>query len=418
MGYTVTEKILGAKCSRPVRPGQLIELEVDFAFASDITGHLAVSQFEAMEVERVHDPARAALVLDHATPSKDAEAAAICRRLRAFARRQGMVLYGEGAGVEHVVLHEDHHVRPGSVVFGADSHTTTLGACAAFATGVGSTDLAAIWALGRTWVRVPGQVRVEFTGQLSPWVGAKDLILHLLGRLGTSGALYRSLEFGGPVVRAMDMDGRFTLCNMAVEAGAKNGLVEADATTAAYFGLPPDSHRLRDLTSDADAEYEAVLSVDVTGLPPQVALPFSPGKVRGIDQIEPTAINRAFIGSCTNGRLGDLRTAARVLARRRVHPEVTLVVLPGSVAVYRAALAEGLIEGFLAAGAVVGPPSCGACYGGHLGAAGAGDVVVSTSNRNFRGRMGHPEARVYLASPAVAAAAAVAGRIAAPGEVV
>jgi len=417
MGQTLTQKILSQKAGKPVKTGEIVEIGVDFTLTHDVTGPIAVSEFDRMGAGLVWDRDRVALVLDHATPSKDIQAAEACRKLRRFAAEQGISrVYDEGQGVEHVLLPESRWLRPGSVLFGADSHTVTAGACALFATGVGSTDLAAIWALGTTWIRVPAQMRLNFTGEMPRWLSGKDLILYVLRLIGTNGAHYASMEFTGPVISRLDMDQRFTLCNMSVEAGAKNGIVPADEVTAAFFGVSPEE--LKELVSDEDATYEQWLEVDVTGMPPQVAVPSSPGNVKDVTELGDIQVDRVFIGSCTNGRLGDLKAAAEVLRGKRIARGVVALVLPGSTEVFREALKRGLVDTFLEAGVTVGPPSCGPCYGGHLGVAGPGEVVVSTSNRNFRGRMGHADALVYLASPAVAAASAVTGRISSPEEVI
>jgi 3-isopropylmalate/(R)-2-methylmalate dehydratase large subunit len=417
-GMTITEKILARAAGRErVEPGECVMAKVDGLVLSDLGTHRAVNMFREMGGARVWDPSKVFVILDHDVPPSNARSAENCAIARRFAREQGIRLYDIGrTGIQHVIAPEEGLVLPGDVFVAGDSHTTTLGAVGAFATGINGPDIALCLALGEVWFRVPETIRYVYTGALRPWVSPKDLILHTIGRVGTDGALYRAMEYAGPVVEALSMEGRLTICNMAIEAGAKNGVVPADAVTAAYC-RPRARRPFQLLRSDVDARYADVLEIDCSRLAPQVALPSSPGNVRGLDEIAGQAIDQVYIGSCTNARIEDLRIVARILGGRKVHPEVRCIVVPGSYNVYNAALAEGLVSVFAEAGAAVGPPTCGACYGGHLGIAAAGDRVVSTTNRNFRGRMGHPEAQVFLASPAVAAAAAVAGRLVPPEEV-
>jgi len=415
---TITEKILAAHAERDsVTPGELIEVRVDLALANDITAPLAIRVFEELGAQAPFDPARIALVADHFVPNKDIASAQQVAFTADFALRHGIVHYFEpgDSGIEHVILPEKGLVKPGDLVIGADSHTCTYGALGAFSTGVGSTDLGAIMATGAIWLRVPETIRLEYTGKPGPWVGGKDLILHTLGRIGVEGAVYKALEFTGDALASLGMDHRFTMANMAIEAGAKNGIFEPDETTRAYMKeRAPASGSY--LATDAEASWEKTIQLSVDGMEPQVALPHSPDHVRPVSQVEPVPLDQVFIGSCTNGRITDLRDAAAVLAGRRAAKGTRLIVIPGSQAVYRDALAEGILATLLEAGAVIGPPCCGPCLGGHMGVLAAGETAVSTTNRNFVGRMGHPESEVYLSGPAVAAASAVLGRIGSPEE--
>ncbi|WP_027717591.1 3-isopropylmalate dehydratase large subunit [Desulfovirgula thermocuniculi] len=419
MSMTITEKILAAHAGlERVEPGQLVNVRVDLVLGNDITAPMAIQEFRRIGVERVFDPERVVLVPDHFVPNKDIKSAEQAKVVREFAREQGLTHYYEVGrmGIEHCLLPEQGLVAPGELIIGADSHTCTYGALGAFATGVGSTDLAAAMALGEIWLKVPPTIKFVYHGQLPPWVGGKDLILYTIGKIGVDGARYKAMEFTGPVIEGMSMDGRLTMANMAVEAGAKNGIVPPDGVTLRYIeGRVKRPYRL--YHSDPDARYEEVYEFDVSGLEPQVAFPHSPANVRPISEVGLVEIHQAVIGSCTNGRLEDLREAARVLKGKKVHPYVRLIVIPGTQEIYRAALREGLIEIFLEAGAAVSTPTCGPCLGGHMGILAAGERCIATTNRNFVGRMGHPESEVYLSGPAVAAASAVLGRIAAPWEV-
>lgn len=429
MGHTLAEKILAdhtvpeegtAAPYRPdLHPGDLIEVGVDVVLANDITAPIALHEFEKLGVDRVFDPEKVVLVADHFAPNKDIKSAEQCAMMRRFAREQGLPHhYDVGQmGIEHVLLPEKGLVRPGDVVVGADSHTCTYGALGAFATGMGSTDIAVAMAAGQIWMRVPETMRLVYTGELQPWVGGKDLILHTIGKIGVSGALYRAMEFSGPVIDGLSMAGRFTMANMAIEAGAKAGLFPVDGTTRAYV----EGRSTGDYTAyaaDGDATYVRVVEIDVSDISPQVAFPHLPENTRPVSEAKSITIDQAVIGSCTNGRLEDLRVAARILEGRQVHRDVRCIVIPGTQQIYLDALREGLIEAFIEAGAVVSTPTCGPCLGGHMGVLAAGEVAVSTTNRNFRGRMGHPDSEVYLSGPAVAAASAVLGRIASPEEVV
>jgi 3-isopropylmalate/(R)-2-methylmalate dehydratase large subunit len=416
---TITEKILAAHAGLEyVTPGDLIKVNVDLALANDITAPLAIAVFREIGKPKVFDREKIALVSDHFVPNKDIPSAQQSKLMRDFAREQELRHYyelGDG-GVEHVILPEKGLVIPGDLVIGADSHTCTYGALGAFSTGVGSTDLGAVMATGMAWLKVPPTIRVEYEGRLQPWVGGKDLILYTLGQIGVEGANYKSLEFAGEVVRNLPMDHRLTMANMAVEGGAKNGIVEPDDMTVNYV-TTRTARAPRVMKSDEGGAYERVLKVRVDEIEPQIAFPHSPDNVRGISGVGFVQLDQVFIGSCTNGRLDDLRVAAAILKNKRVANGTRLIVLPGSQSIYKTAIQEGLLETFVDAGAVVGPPSCGPCLGGHLGILAEGERALSTTNRNFLGRMGHPKSEVYLANPAVAAASAVLGRIGSPEEV-
>jgi len=419
MGMTLAEKILAAHAGREeVHPGGFIEVSADVVLSNDITAPIAILEFEKLGVERVFDPARVVMLADHFAPNKDIRSAEQCRVMRHFAQAQGLPHYFDVGrmGIEHVLLPEQGLVLPGDVVVGADSHTCTYGALGAFATGMGSTDIAVAMATGQVWMRTPETVRIHYSGALQPWVGGKDLILYTIGQIGVSGARYKAVEFAGPAIDNLSMDGRFTMSNMAIEAGGKAGLFAVDDATRTYVdGRATRPYRV--YQADADAIYAQVIEIDASQIEPQVAFPHLPQNARPASQAGAVQIDQAVIGSCTNGRLEDLRTAARVLRGRQVHPGVRCIVIPGSQQVYLDALREGLLEAFIEAGAAVSTPTCGPCLGGHMGVLAAGERAVSTTNRNFRGRMGHPESEVYLAGPAVAAASAVAGRIAGPEEV-
>lgn len=430
MAQTLAEKILAAHVAEvpgagvtaripEARPGELVEVSVDLVLANDITGPIAIREFENLGVERVFDSTRVVFVADHFAPNKDIQSAEQCRDIRRFARAQGLCHYFDVGrmGIEHVLLPEQGLVGPGDLVVGADSHTCTYGAVGAFATGMGSTDIAVAMGTGHIWMRVPETVRIVYDGQLRPWVGGKDLILYTIGRIGVSGAVYQAIEFAGPVIDTLSMDGRFTMANMAIEAGAKAGLFAVDTTTLAYVnGRTKRPHCV--YQADPDASYVQVIEIDASQIEPQVAFPHLPENVRPVSQVGDVRIDQAVIGSCTNGRLEDLRVAARVLQGQQVDPDVRCIVFPGSQQVYLDALREGIVEIIVEAGAAVSTPTCGPCLGGHMGVLAAGERAVSTTNRNFRGRMGHPDSEVYLAGPAVAAASAIVGRIVGPQEVV
>ncbi|MCG0278306.1 MAG: 3-isopropylmalate dehydratase large subunit [Thermanaeromonas sp.] len=418
MGMTVTEKILAFHAGlKEVEPGQLINARIDLALANDITAPLAIKEFRRLGVTKVFDPQRVVLVPDHFTPNKDIKSAEQAKLVREFAREQGVIYYEIGRmGIEHCLLPEEGLVGPGDLIVGADSHTCTYGALGAFATGVGSTDLACAMATGECWFKVPETILLRYYGKLRPWVGGKDLILYTIGDLGVDGALYKALEFTGEAIAELSMDGRFTMANMAVEAGAKNGIFPVDEKTLEYIrGRVKRPYQV--YTSDADARYSEIREYDASRIEPQVAFPHLPENTRNISEVGDIKIDQVVIGSCTNGRMEDLRVAAKILRGKKVHPEVRLIIIPGTQKIYAQALEEGLISVFIEAGAAVSTPTCGPCLGGHMGILARGERAVATTNRNFVGRMGHPESEVYLAGPAVAAASAIKGRIAAPEEV-
>jgi len=421
MGMTMAEKILAMHSGKEeVRPGEIVMARLDFMLGNDVTAPLAIKKFRELS-DKVFDRERIAIVLDHFTPNKDIKSAEQCKFSREFAREQGIKWFFEGGnvGVEHCLLPELGLVLPGDLIIGADSHTCTYGALGAFATGVGSTDLAVAMATGEAWFRVPETVKFVYSGELQPWVTGKDLILHTIGDIGVNGALYKAMEFSGEVVEGLSMAERMTMSNMAIEAGAKTGLIEPDGKTLAYVkeraqrGFTP-------VKSDEDAVYSKVVEYDVSELEPIVAFPHLPENTVPVSKASKMdiKIDQVFIGSCTNGRYEDLKMAAEVLEGQKVAEWVRLIVIPCSRNVYFRAMKEGLLEVFHEAGAVIGPPTCGPCLGGHMGILASGERAVSTSNRNFVGRMGHPESEVYLANPYVAAASAVLGRIASPEEVV
>jgi 3-isopropylmalate/(R)-2-methylmalate dehydratase large subunit len=416
---TLAEKILAAHCGeKTVSPGELLSVRVDLILANDITAPLAIKEFRRIGVDKVFDPRKVVMVPDHFVPNKDIASAEQAKMMREFVREQGLVYFEVGEmGIEHVILPEKGLVLPGDVVIGADSHTCTYGAVGAFATGMGSTDVAAAMATGEIWMKVPPTIKLVYHGRVGRWVSGKDLILHTIGDIGVDGARYSALEFTGEAVDALTMDSRFTMANMAVEAGAKVGIFRADDVAVSYV----KARAARPYTSyepDDDAECSRVIEYDASRIEPQVAFPHLPSNTKPISDAGDIDIDQVVIGSCTNGRLNDLVTAADVLRGRRVSPLVRCIIIPGSQAVYLELLRQGLIELFIEAGAVVSTPTCGPCLGGHMGVLAAGERCVSTTNRNFVGRMGSAESEVYLANPAVAAASAVLGRIGGPEEVV
>ena len=418
MGMTITEKILAAHAGLDrVKPAEIIEVNVDFSLANDITAPIAIERFRQAGAEKIYDEARVALVPDHFVPNKDIESATQCQLLREFAAEHKLPYFFEVGrmGIEHALLPEQGLVLPGDVVVGADSHTCTYGGLGAFATGVGSTDLAAVMITGRIWFRVPTSIKFVYHGKLPPWVTGKDLILYTIGQIGVDGARYRAMEFTGPVISQLPMDQRLTMANMAIEAGAKNGIIAPDEITRAFVeGRAKRAYEF--YQSDDDALYEQVIAYDVGEIEPQVALPSSPANSRAVSSLDRIPIDQVVIGSCTNGRLEDLRVAAEILKNRRIASGVRCLIIPATQAIYRQAMEEGLFTIFLEAEAAISTPTCGPCLGGHMGILAAGERAVATTNRNFVGRMGHPESEVYLASPAVAAASAVLGRIASPEE--
>lgn len=414
---TIAEKILAAHTDRKqVSPGDLVNVRVDLVLANDITAPIAIREFGRIGVGKVFDPKKVVMVPDHFVPNKDIASAEQAKLMREFAREQGIVYFESGeAGIEHVLLPEQGLVLPGDVVIGADSHTCTYGALAAFATGMGSTDIGAAMATGDIWMKVPPTIKLVYHGKPGRWVSGKDLILYTIGDIGVDGALYSAMEFTGTAVDALSMDGRFTMANMAIEAGAKAGIFPADDKTLAY--VEPRAKRSYVVYEPDDgAEYARIIEYDTPAIEPQVALPHSPANTRPVSQVGGIEIDQVVIGSCTNGRLEDLQVAGRIMGGRKVHPRVRCLIIPGSQQVYLDALAEGLIEAFIRAGAVVSTPTCGPCLGGHMGILASGERCVSTTNRNFVGRMGSTESEVYLANPAVAAASAVAGSIISPEE--
>lgn len=419
MPMTITEKILANHAGKEqVVPGELINARVDFVLGNDITAPVAIKEFEKIGVADVFDRERVTLVPDHFTPNKDIKSAEQALLVKNFSCQYGLTNYFEigRMGIEHCLLPEQGLVGPGDLVIGADSHTCTYGALGAFSTGVGSTDLAAAMALGETWLKVPESIKFEFTGELQPWVSGKDLILYTIGDIGVDGALYRAMEFTGPVIENLSMESRLTMCNMAIEAGGKNGIVAPDAITRAYVeGRCKRPYQF--YQSDPDASYAKVYHYDVSKIEPQVAFPHLPENSRPVSEVGNVEIDQVVIGSCTNGRMEDLRVAAKLLQGKKVHKNVRMVIFPGTQEIYLQALREGLIEIFVMAGGAVSTPTCGPCLGGHMGILAQGERAVATTNRNFVGRMGHPESEVYLANPAVAAASAILGRIAGPGEV-
>jgi 3-isopropylmalate/(R)-2-methylmalate dehydratase large subunit len=418
MGMTITEKILAAHSGvDSVKPGDLLQAKVDLALANDITAPLAIEVFNRVGRDDVFDKEKIALVPDHFVPNKDIPSAAQAKIMRDFARKYSIKNYFEVGemGIEHVILPEKGLVIPGDLVIGADSHTCTYGAVGAFSTGVGSTDLGVIMATGEVWLKVPSTIKAIFEGRLKPWVGGKDLIIYLIGLLGVEGANYRAIEFTGPAVKDLSMDNRLTMSNMAIECGAKNGIFEADDITMEYVRGRTDREPVI-YRADADAVYEREIVIDVSNIDPQVAFPHSPDNVKPVSEAGDVVVDQVFIGSCTNGRMGDLTEAAEILKDRKKADGLRLIVIPGSPLIYKEAIKTGIIEIFLDAGATIGPPTCGPCLGGYMGILTKGEKCASTSNRNFLGRMGDIESEVYLVGPAVAAASAVLGRIGSPDE--
>jgi 3-isopropylmalate/(R)-2-methylmalate dehydratase large subunit len=418
VGNTITEKILMAHTDlKKITAGQLINAKVDIALGNDITAPIAIKEFKKAQGKKVFDKDKIALVLDHFTPNKDISSAQQCKFIRKFASEQQITHFYEGGqvGVEHALLPELGIVLPGDLVIGADSHTCTYGALGAFATGVGSTDLAAAMLTGELWFKVPQSMKFVINGKMPKWVSGKDLILNIIGRIGVDGALYKAMEFTGETISKLPMADRLSMANMAIEAGAKNGIFAPDAITTQYVEKRA-KRPYKFYCSDADAVYSDTIEIDASKLEPQVAFPHLPSNVKGVSKAGNVKIDQSLIGSCTNGRIEDLRIAAQIFKKRKAASNVRLIVVPATPFIYKQALQEGLLEIFLNAGAVISPPSCGACLGGHLGILAEGERAIATTNRNFVGRMGHPKSEVYLASPAVAAASAVLGRIASPAE--
>jgi len=417
MGHTIAEKILAAKAQKEqVYPGQFINARVDLVLASELSGVLAIEEFEKIKGAKIFDPKKVVLVMDHFTPAKDIKSAEIVKRCRDFAKQHDVLFYDVGrAGIQHVLLPEKGLVVPGDLIAGADSHTCTYGFLGAFGTGIGSTDAAAAMALGEIWLKVPESIKIVYHGIPPKWVGGKDLILHTISQIGVDGARYQAIEFTGDALEHLDISDRFTMANMAIEAGAKTGLFAADEKTHAF--VRARSPREGDYwQSDPDAAYVSTYEFDVSSFEPYIAVPYLPENVKPASALTHLEIDQVAIGMCTNGNLEDLRAAAEVLRGHKIHPRVRAVIIPGTQKVYLDALQEGLIEIFLQADCSISTPTCGPCLGGHMGVLAAGERCVSTSNRNFRGRMGHPDSEVYLANPYVAAASAIAGHIATPAD--
>jgi len=412
----ICEKILArASGKKEVSPGEIVEAKVDMAMVNEITGPLAIEAFHEIGIEKVWDNQRIVMVLDHQIPADSVKSAELHKIMRKFAKNQEIQhFYDVGfGGVCHQVMVEKGHVRPGELIVGADSHTCTYGALGAFGTGIGSTEMAAVFATGRIWLKVPETIKISVTGTFQKFVTAKDLILNVIGQIGADGALYKAIEFNGSTIESLSISERMTLCNMAVEAGAKTGIINPDEKTILY--VRNRTHEpFKPLTSDFDAEYEKTIEIDVSGLEPQIACPHSVDNVKSASEVEGTPINQAFIGSCTNGRIEDLRLAAEIIKGRKISNGVRFLVTPASQEVYLQALREGLLETFVEAGACVCNPTCGACFGGHMGLLADGETCISSSNRNFIGRMGSPKAKIYLASPATVAASAIKGEITDP----
>jgi len=409
---TLVEKILAAHADKKkISSGEFINVRADLILANDVTAPIAIREFQRIGIKQVFDPRKIVMVADHFVPNKDIASAEQVKLMREFAREQGIMYFDVGQmGIEHALLPEQGLVLPGDAVIGADSHTVTYGALGAFATGMGSTDIAAAMATGDIWMKVPLTIKLIYHGSLPRWVGGKDLILYTIGNIGIDGALYSAMEFAGEAIATLTMDGRFTMANMAVEAGAKAGIFQVDEKTLDYI-KPRAKRSYTVYESDDDAEYSQVIEYDVSSLEPQVALPPSPANTKPVSQVGHIEIDQVVVGSCTNGRLSDLQIAAQILAGRKVHPRVRCIIIPATQQIYLDALTEGLIEIFIRAGAVVSTPTCGPCLGGYMGILAAGERCVSTTNRNFVGRMGSPKSEVYLSNPAVAAASAIMGRI-------
>jgi len=420
MSYTITEKILLAHTGeKTISPGEFIYAKVDMALGNDITAPIAIKEFESTGTKKVFNRKKIALVPDHFTPGKDRKSADQAKILQNFARKHNIENYFElgRMGVEHALLPEQGIVGPGDLIIGADSHTCTYGALGAFSTGVGSTDLAAAFITGCVWLKVPESMKFIYKGKLSPWVGGKDLVLYTIGDIGVDGALYRAMEFTGEVIRKLSMDDRFSMCNMAIEAGGKSGIIEPDEITRKYIRSEGRNLKGVFFKSDKGAEYCDVREYDAGKIEPQVSAPHLPSNAGAVGKFKKVNIDQSVIGSCTNGRISDLRIAAKVLKGKKINSRVRLIILPATQKIYLEAVNEGLAGIFLRAGGVFSTPSCGPCLGGHLGILGKGEVAIATTNRNFRGRMGHPDSEVYLSNPAVAAASAIKGRIIHPDEV-
>ncbi|MBI5048697.1 MAG: 3-isopropylmalate dehydratase large subunit [Deltaproteobacteria bacterium] len=420
MPMTITEKILAKHAGlKEVKPGQLINAKVDIALGNDITAPIAIKEFKASGAKKVFNKNKVVLVPDHFTPNKDIKSAEQCKVLRNFAHEQKLKHYFDGGdvGVEHALLPEKGIVVPGDLVIGADSHTCTYGALGAFATGVGSTDLAAAMVTGEAWFKVPESMKFIFKGKFNKWVEGKDLILYLIGEIGVDGALYRAMEFCGSAIERLSMDSRLSMCNMAIEAGAKNGIIAPDKTTKTYVDKRAE-RPYKFYSSDENAIYCDVREYDCADIEPQVAFPHLPENTKNISDVGNVPIDQVVVGSCTNGRMEDLRVAAKIMKGKKIASSTRMIIIPATPLIYKQAMDEGLFDIYLKAGAIISPPTCGPCLGGHMGILAEGERALATTNRNFVGRMGHPKSEVYLANPAVAAATAVKGRIAHPDEVI
>lgn len=419
MGMTITEKILADHCGKKlVIPGELIMADVDLALANDVTAPLAIKEFEKTGAKTFFDKDKIALVPDHFTPNKDINSAEQAKILREFARKHNIAHYFEigEMGVEHALLPEKGLVLPGDLIIGADSHTCTYGALGAFSTGVGSTDIAACYLTGKAWFKVPETIKFIINGNKKKFVYGKDIILYIIGKIGVDGALYKSMEFAGGGIKSLSMDSRFSICNMAIEAGGKNGIIEPDDITEAYVkSRAKRSYKF--YHSDKDAKYSEIFEIDLKDIQPQVAFPHLPENTKPVSEAANITIDQVVIGSCTNGRIEDMRIAAHVLKGKKVAPFVRLIIIPATQDIYKQCLKEGLAEIFINAGAALSTPTCGPCLGGHMGILAKGERALATTNRNFVGRMGHPESEVYLSNPAIAAASAVLGRIGSPEEI-
>lgn len=417
MGKTISEKILGAHLGREVTAGELIEVDVDIALGNDITAPLAIVEFEKLGLNSLFDSNKVVLVMDHFVPNKDVRSAEQCKFVREFAKKYKVENFFDVGrmGIEHALLPEQGLVLPGDIVIGADSHTCTYGALGAFSTGVGSTDLAAVYATGKIWLKVPETIKFVYYGKLKPWVDGKDLILHTIGDIGVDGANYMTMEFSGEVISNLPMAGRFTMANMAIEAGGKSGIIEPDETTLEYVE-PRAKRAFKIYKSDSTSKYKEIREYDCSSLEPQIAFPHLPSNTKPISQVGEIAIQQAVIGSCTNGRIEDLRVAAQVIKDKKIHKDVRLIIIPATQHIYLQALKEGLLNIFIEAGGVVSTPTCGPCLGGYMGILAQGERCIATTNRNFVGRMGHKESEVYLANPAIVAASAISGKITSPGE--
>lgn len=418
-GMTMTQKIIAAHAGLDyVEAGQLVNANLDLVLGNDITTPVAIKEFRKLGIDKVFDKNKIALVPDHFTPNKDIKSAEHCKLVREFAYEMEIVNYFEVGemGIEHALLPEKGLTIPGDIVIGADSHTCTYGALGAFSTGVGSTDMAVGMATGKAWFKVPEAIKFVLKGKFNKWVSGKDLILHIIGMIGVDGALYKSMEFVGEGVKEISMDGRFTIANMAIEAGAKNGIFPVDEKALEYV-KGRTNREWKVFEADEDAEYSQVIEIDLSEVKPTVSFPHLPDNTRTIDDVGDVKIDQAVIGSCTNGRIEDLRVTAEILKGKKVKKGIRLIILPGTQSIYLQAIEEGLAKIFIEAGAVLSTPTCGPCLGGYMGILAKGERAISTTNRNFVGRMGHPESEVYLASPAIAAASAIAGKIVSPEEV-